>query len=670
MAKPPEFDALWAAYPHADSATVREEIGGAVDNPDYANTCAIRMSRALNYTGHPIPAREGLYAVKGADGKRYALRMKELTEYLQVLWGAPQVRVKSPNGDQSKFDGKKGVISFLGIPGYAGGGHIDLWDGAGTSQGAYFDSSEVLLWESPAPAPETGPLGTSTGGEAASAGTAADPTANEPDLVESDGPPPAPPPAEEPAAAPAEEPPPDPGPVVTAGGTASEGDAYYLLPDGTIDVEYEVLCQPPPATRSTATIFRHEVGGEELGTETLVDQGGSTLSLQLSRFQLADSPLAVQFAFEKEGARLPRVEVARMFALAAAAPWRIEVPADAKPGEALTLRVSEWAALAQDAPGREPNPFSGLDAGRVSADVKSAVKWEVDGAARDETGEQPSVTLDEALAGRNVPVEAYVGDGPAPGYARASIAVPLLRVRGEDGEAPPPDRVDVGGRVTLVAVVSPDVPGAWAWSVEGDQVTLEPDGARVVVTGATETEGEARVKVKARLTSEATSTEYEVEHELAVRKHMFELFLQRSPCFSEGDDRGVEGLAWRVRSGPGEDTVLQEGTTDASGLIHAQMLGEAVFVDLMFEGAAVATYEVRLRPGDFEEVTTIRGQQRRLRSLGFQLGADGPDQDGVDGTIGGRSDAAILEFQVEIGADTTGSANGGFRTELADHAGA
>ena len=53
----PSFASLWQNYPRDALDAVKRMIGGEVDSPDIKNTCTIRLSRALNYSGHPVPAR-------------------------------------------------------------------------------------------------------------------------------------------------------------------------------------------------------------------------------------------------------------------------------------------------------------------------------------------------------------------------------------------------------------------------------------------------------------------------------------------------------------------------------------------------------------------------------------------------------------------------------------
>ena len=58
MAILPPFGLLWANHPtDHDPEAVKRMIGGRVNLPWITNTCAIRMSHALNHAGSPIPKR-------------------------------------------------------------------------------------------------------------------------------------------------------------------------------------------------------------------------------------------------------------------------------------------------------------------------------------------------------------------------------------------------------------------------------------------------------------------------------------------------------------------------------------------------------------------------------------------------------------------------------------
>jgi hypothetical protein len=130
----PSFDDLDANYPFiSDPQLVISEINPAYcDNPDYQNTCAMRVSKALNYApGHELPKTPNLYTIKGTDGKRYAIRVREMKKYLEATYGAPTVLLATSEGkiDSSKIAGKKGIIAF-DVQGWEdASGHFTLWDG-------------------------------------------------------------------------------------------------------------------------------------------------------------------------------------------------------------------------------------------------------------------------------------------------------------------------------------------------------------------------------------------------------------------------------------------------------------------------------------------------------------------------------------------------------------
>lgn len=147
------FERMWNAYP-APGGTADEAkamIGGEVNGKWLSNTCVIRVSRALNYAGHPIPQGfRGLSTVRGADGMRYAFRVEELRKFLTYAYGPPSVvEEREPPRDQvpASLAGQSGIIAFL-VKGWADAtGHFDLWDGEACRHHAYFDRAfQVLLW--------------------------------------------------------------------------------------------------------------------------------------------------------------------------------------------------------------------------------------------------------------------------------------------------------------------------------------------------------------------------------------------------------------------------------------------------------------------------------------------------------------------------------------------
>ena len=148
-----------------------------------------------------------------------------------------------------------------------------------------------------------------------------------------------------------------------------------------------------------------------------------------------------------------------------------------------------------------------------------------------------------------------------------------------------------------------------------------------------------------------------------------EVYLQRSPSNSESDTdiRGVEALTWRVTSG---GTEIQSGTTEDSGLIEVQVRGAVdSILELTHEGTTVAQYRVRIRDTGYEPDTELAGVQRRLMQLGYHVGHESDDGDGVDGDMGRKTDKAIMDFQVDEKIDIDGVIGSDVRTRLNDQCG-
>jgi hypothetical protein len=142
MAKP-DFDLMWAVYPdhmkYPSLAVLFNSIGGQlarnVSVPGFepnGNTCAVRMSRALNYGTLPIAASQvkalKLSTLKGADDLLYLYRVREMVTYLGSALG---VTPKSVSKDfASAFSGSRGIVAFT-VEGWGdAGGHMALWDGS------------------------------------------------------------------------------------------------------------------------------------------------------------------------------------------------------------------------------------------------------------------------------------------------------------------------------------------------------------------------------------------------------------------------------------------------------------------------------------------------------------------------------------------------------------
>ncbi|GAB57357.1 T6SS effector amidase Tae4 family protein [Rheinheimera nanhaiensis] len=125
--------------------------GDLIGRPEWANTCAVRMSLALIEAGMTVSGR---VQVKKGDlkGKWIEPGQNRLSDWLIRHLGQPEVfpfDTSSAAGPQSLYD-KKGIVSFMRIPSYSGG-HIDLLqpsnDYLTCSRSCYFTAGEVRFWQ-------------------------------------------------------------------------------------------------------------------------------------------------------------------------------------------------------------------------------------------------------------------------------------------------------------------------------------------------------------------------------------------------------------------------------------------------------------------------------------------------------------------------------------------
>lgn len=147
---------MWDAYPNPGGSAeeAKRTIGGGVNVSWITNTCVVRVSRSFNASGNYISnaSGDGLTTVKGADGRNYALRVREFTRWMRNRYGAPDLEHEypPPGGGEvpTSFWGRQGVIIFE-VDGWTDAtGHVDLWNGARCRHAAYFErASKVMLWE-------------------------------------------------------------------------------------------------------------------------------------------------------------------------------------------------------------------------------------------------------------------------------------------------------------------------------------------------------------------------------------------------------------------------------------------------------------------------------------------------------------------------------------------
>lgn len=147
---------LWKAFPdHTQYPTLKdlyEMLGGTVEKninvPGFGpkgNTCASRMSVALNKGGAPINRSLALSvkarSISAADNSQIIFNVADLRNYLRLTLGEPQIDSDSPF--DSEFRGKKGIIAFS-VNWSDATGHIALWNGANYREPAHDDYSTFV----------------------------------------------------------------------------------------------------------------------------------------------------------------------------------------------------------------------------------------------------------------------------------------------------------------------------------------------------------------------------------------------------------------------------------------------------------------------------------------------------------------------------------------------
>ena len=147
----PSFSAAWAASmriydPSNSGVKVAQTIGGNVakniNNPDpkqrWSNTCAVRISYILNYSGMPIPYIPG-QTVSGADKRWYFFRVRDVIVFLKQRWGKPDSNIHYPPSGGGPLAAKHGLILFE-VTGWAdASGHATLWNGKSCYDHCYFN---------------------------------------------------------------------------------------------------------------------------------------------------------------------------------------------------------------------------------------------------------------------------------------------------------------------------------------------------------------------------------------------------------------------------------------------------------------------------------------------------------------------------------------------------
>lgn len=110
---------------------------------DYGNTCAIRMSKALEKAD--VMMKSAFRAAGVNKTQTGAIRgAQDLAAILRRIWGAPDQSWSNSVGNPSG----NGVICYMNIPSYSEGqGHIGLWkNGRAFADDAYWSAEIVWFW--------------------------------------------------------------------------------------------------------------------------------------------------------------------------------------------------------------------------------------------------------------------------------------------------------------------------------------------------------------------------------------------------------------------------------------------------------------------------------------------------------------------------------------------
>ncbi len=151
----PNLQTMWENYLYDRPEGIWSEIGGFVevngnlplDQGQWTNACTVRLSHMLNKAGHKIP-RNGNKTVSGGNKDQYYYRVADLEAYLKDAFGAPDVAITDGSGNSFDLPNEPGIV-LMDFPNASYTGHVTIWNGAGTVDGANIGGYRVLFWKLP-----------------------------------------------------------------------------------------------------------------------------------------------------------------------------------------------------------------------------------------------------------------------------------------------------------------------------------------------------------------------------------------------------------------------------------------------------------------------------------------------------------------------------------------
>ncbi len=151
----PNLQLMWENYLYDRPEGIWGEIGGKVevngnlpeDQGRWTNACTVRLSYMLNQAGQKIE-KDGNKTVSGGNGDQYYYRVRDMEEYLTYHFGAPDLAITDGSADSFDIPPKPGIL-LMDFPGSTFSGHVTIWNGAGSVDGADIGGHRVLFWEMP-----------------------------------------------------------------------------------------------------------------------------------------------------------------------------------------------------------------------------------------------------------------------------------------------------------------------------------------------------------------------------------------------------------------------------------------------------------------------------------------------------------------------------------------
>jgi len=160
----PSSSALWAQYqkvdynainPNDNSALInfwKNIIGGTLgakmaipnQNGQPAETCATRLSWAMNSAGLTIPPRSQFHTWKNSDGLRYIPSAADMHGYLKSIWGRPDASILADPQNGSGRERIEGQLAPEQIAVFGCSDHIGVIKSG--YKDPYVDGFDVDVW--------------------------------------------------------------------------------------------------------------------------------------------------------------------------------------------------------------------------------------------------------------------------------------------------------------------------------------------------------------------------------------------------------------------------------------------------------------------------------------------------------------------------------------------